>query len=96
MGAVPTPRETRVSGGFRNGGIRVPAWAIGTVLGASAIYGLGVRTGREITDNDSRLARLKERASSLDFRLCRIERALQISPYQSCYPAPDPDPARKP
>jgi hypothetical protein len=93
---LPTDRD-RSSGGFRQAGIRVPAWAIGALLATAAIFGVGLRLGAQVTDNDSRFKRLEERASSLDFRLCRIERALGISPYQSCYPnGPEAEPARAP
>ena len=78
-------------------GIRVPAWAIGAILAGAAVFGLGVGYGAAQSDNASRIGRVEEQNRGLDFRLCRIERALGISPYQSCYPVvSDPEPARKP
>ena len=65
-------------------GLRVPAWAIGAILAVAAIFGLGIGYGSAASDNSRKIERLEEQNKGLDFRLCRIERALAISPYQTC------------
>jgi hypothetical protein len=50
-----------------------------------ALLGVGYRVGAQVSGNDDRIQRLEDANRGLDFRLCRIERALNIAPYQSCY-----------
>jgi hypothetical protein len=77
-------------------GIQVPGWAVGAVSAGAVILGLGIaigdyRRGAENSDelnvlrNSVRIDNVTTRVGQLDFRLCRIEKALNISPDQSCF-----------
>jgi hypothetical protein len=65
-------------------GIRVPGWAVGAVLAAMGILGVGYSLGAQESRSDSRLTAVESQIQGVDFRLCRIERQLSIAPYQSC------------
>jgi len=58
-------------------GIRVPGWAVAAVLAAAGLIGVGVGVGRSAEAQD-------QRDKTVDYRLCRIERALGIEVWQSC------------
>jgi hypothetical protein len=65
-------------------GLRIPRWLITAVIVGAGILGLGFKLGAQVSQNDERITKLEYTVNGLDFRLCRIEKALQISPYQTC------------
>ncbi len=58
--------------------ISVPRWAVVAALAASALLSLGISLGVKAEAQSSFNV-------TVDYRLCRIEKALNISPWQSCY-----------
>lgn len=69
---------------YANG--RVPSWFWPTVIAVFSVLGVGFKVGAQVADNANEVQKVKDQATSLDFRLCRIEKALNISPYQTCAP----------
>lgn len=65
-------------------GIRVPGWAVGAILAAFGLMGVGYSLGAQESRTDQRIADVEAQVKGVDFRLCRIERQLTIAPYQSC------------
>ena len=65
-------------------GIQVPGWAVGAVLAAMGILGVGYSLGAQESRADVRVTAVEAQVKGVDFRLCRIERHLSIAPYQSC------------
>ena len=65
-------------------GIQVPGWAVAAVLAACGILGVGYSLGAQESRADTRVTAVEAQMNGMDFRLCRIERALAIAPYQSC------------
>jgi hypothetical protein len=65
-------------------GIRVPGWLVAALTATVMLLIFGARVGAQIAQNDDRISQLERQNITLDFRLCRIEIALRISPYQSC------------
>jgi hypothetical protein len=77
-------------------GIQVPGWAVAAVVAVFAILGVGYQIGNwhrgaqdsdevEVLRNSVRIDNIDGKVGQLDFRLCRIEKALNIAPDQSCY-----------
>ncbi len=58
-------------------GVRIPAWAITAVVVIVVVLTTGFSLGR--TWNDTQRS-LRE----MNLRLCRIEQALQLTPWPSC------------
>ena len=67
-------------------GVRIPGWVWPVVIAAGAIFGLGLKLGAQVVANDTRIGRVEEAVSGMNFRTCRIEQALGIDPYQTCKP----------
>ena len=64
--------------------LTLPKWVWPVVIAVGAIFGLGWRLGAEEADKASRVTQVEAAVGSLNYRLCRIERALDISPYPTC------------
>lgn len=81
-------------------GVRVPRWLVAVVVATVAVATAGWGVGRAVQARDGRLEALElkqqlnavliERKADLadlrvfDVRLCRIERALRIEPWETC------------
>ena len=81
-------------------GVRVPRWLVAVVVAVVTVASAGWGVGRAVQVRDSRVEALElrqqvltlelQRKSDLtdlrvfDVRLCRIERALRIEPWESC------------
>ena len=81
-------------------GVRVPRWLVVALVATIAVATAGWSVGRAVQARDARLeaielrqqltAVLIERKADLndlrvfDVRLCRIERALRIEPWETC------------
>lgn len=66
------------------GGIRVPRWAVVAITVAVTLIGSGVAYGRAAAQRDNH-------DQLVDYRLCRIEHALNIEPWSGC---PEPQQIR--
>lgn len=65
-------------------GIRIPGWVWPLVVAAFAVFVLGLKLGAQVNANDNRVAKVEESLFGVNFRLCRMERAMGIDPYQTC------------
>ncbi len=63
--------------------IHVPRWAITAILVASTVLGVGFTLGRTYD-------RLENTLETMEARLCRIERAVNVQPALSCPANPQP------
>lgn len=64
-----------------NGGIRVPQWLVTAVIIAVALLSAGYAAGQKLTAKASQM-------ETIELRLCRIERALQLEPWPGCPAVP--------
>jgi hypothetical protein len=64
-----------------SGGIRVPRWFVAAASAAITLIGAGIVYGRASAARDAH-------DQIVDYRLCRIEHALSIEPWQGCPPEP--------
>jgi hypothetical protein len=62
-------------------GFRVPSWAVAALTAMTTLIGIGILLG-------SKLEAQAQQNDNVNYRLCRIERALQVDPWISC-PAPE-------
>lgn len=62
-------------------GFRVPGWAVAALTTMVTLIGIGIALG-------TKLEAQAQRNLTVDYRLCRIERALQVDPWASC-PTPE-------
>lgn len=60
--------------------VRIPRWAILATLLAGSLLAAGLRVGQVLERNTAHL-------DALDARTCRIETALKIPPWPSCFQA---------
>jgi hypothetical protein len=58
-------------------GIQVPGWAVAAIMVAASLIGVGVGLG-------AKLEAQAQRDVNVNYRLCRIERALGVEPWQGC------------
>ena len=72
------------NGADGNGSLRVPRWAIAVILGAVAILGAGFAAGQRIVRTEDHVNTLDQ---TINARMCRVEVALRIPPWPSCYTA---------
>lgn len=66
------------------GAIHCPPWLPALVGAVVTILGVGYALGVSVTRNTNRIHEMEVAVAGLDFRLCRIERALNVAPYQTC------------
>lgn len=67
----------------RNGnGVRIPGWAITAVTLAATLIWTGIWTGLKVEAQTHRNV-------TVDYRLCRIEKALGVDPWFSCVLPPE-------
>ena len=81
-------------------GVRVPRWLVAVVVAVVTVASAGWAVGRAVQARDGRLEALELRQQlvtvevqrkadlsdlrTFDLRLCRIERALRIEPWETC------------
>ena len=81
-------------------GVRVPRWLVAVVVAVVTVASAGWAVGRAVQARDGRLEALELRQQlvtvevqrkadlsdlrAFDLRLCRIERALRIEPWETC------------
>jgi hypothetical protein len=70
-------------------GIRIPGWAVGALSAAATLMLMGWAVGQKFA-NDARDRDI------VNYRLCRIEKALGIDPWNSCEPPTYYRPSRNP
>lgn len=70
------------NGADGNGSLRIPRWAVLLVAGSVIILGAGFAAGQRIVRNEDHINTLD---ATINARMCRVEVALKIPPWPSCY-----------